>query len=125
MSSATPSDVVEWDTNTHYCVLDLDFHDNNAPACNDLYAAAAALRPTPQQYWLSRSCGLHAIYMSIDPFTAIEPGDLTLDKGQEYVVLDDSQDHWWQVQNKLGEVGFIPSNYVKEKDELGLQNFDW
>lgn len=35
------------------------------------------------------------------------------------------QDHWWQVQNKLGEVGFIPSNYVKEKDALGLQNFEW
>ena len=25
----------------------------------------------------------------------------------------------------LGEVGFIPSNYVKEKDALGLQNYDW
>ena len=30
-----------------------------------------------------------------------------------------------QVQNKHGEVGFIPSNYVKEKDALGLQNYDW
>ena len=38
---------------------------------------------------------------------------------------DDSQDHWWEVRNKLGEVGFIPSNYVKEMDSLGLQNFDW
>lgn len=25
----------------------------------------------------------------------------------------------------MGEVGFIPSNYVKEKDALGLQNFEW
>ena len=52
-------------------------------------------------------------------------GDLTLTKGEEYEVLDDSQDHWWQVRNKLGEEGFIPSNYVKEKDGLGLQNHDW
>jgi tyrosine-protein kinase Tec len=46
-------------------------------------------------------------------------------KGEEYTVIDDSQDHWWQVVNKLGEKGFIPSNYVKEKDALGLQNFEW
>ena len=52
-------------------------------------------------------------------------GDLTLTKGEEYEVLDDSQDHWWQVRNKHGEEGFIPSNYVKEKDALGLQNYDW
>merc|ERR1712223_1477850 len=57
--------------------------------------------------------------------TAIEEGDLTLTKGEEYVVLDDSQDHWWEVRNSRGEVGFIPSNYVKELDALGLQNFDW
>jgi len=50
---------------------------------------------------------------------------LTLTKGEEYVVLDDSQDHWWEVRNSRGEVGFIPSNYVKELDALGLQNFDW
>lgn len=63
--------------------------------------------------------------IAVYPFTAIEPGDLTLTKGEEYVVLDDSQDHWWQVRNSMGEEGFIPSNYVKEKDALGLQNFEW
>ena len=65
------------------------------------------------------------IVISLYPFTAIEPGDLTLAKGEEYEVLDDSQDHWWQVRNKKGEEGFIPSNYVKEKDALGLQTYDW
>ncbi len=65
------------------------------------------------------------IVIAVYPFTAIEPGDLTLAKGEEYEVLDDSQDHWWQVRNKIGEEGFIPSNYVKEKDALGLQNYDW
>ena len=65
------------------------------------------------------------VVVAVCPFTAIEDGDLTLAKGEEYIVLDDSQDHWWEVRNKLGEVGFIPSNYVKEMDSLGLQNFDW
>lgn len=63
--------------------------------------------------------------IAVYPFDAIERGDLSLIKGEEYEVLDDSQDHWWQVRNKHGEEGFIPSNYVKEKDALGLQSFDW
>ncbi len=46
-------------------------------------------------------------------------------KGEQYIVLDDSQDHWWQVENSEGEVGFIPSNYVKKFDDLGLTSFDW
>jgi hypothetical protein len=46
-------------------------------------------------------------------------------KGDQYIVLDDSQDHWWQVENSSGEVGFIPSNYVKKFDDLGLTSFDW
>jgi hypothetical protein len=71
------------------------------------------------------SGGNGKVVIAVYPFTAIEPGDLTLVKGEEYVVLDDSQDHWWQVTNNLAEEGFIPSNYVKEKDGLGLTNFDW
>ena len=35
------------------------------------------------------------------------------------------KDHWWQVENSVGEVGFIPSNYVKKFDDLGLTSFDW
>lgn len=31
------------------------------------------------------------IVIAVYPFTAIEPGDLTLDKNDEYIVLDDSQ----------------------------------
>jgi tyrosine-protein kinase Tec len=65
------------------------------------------------------------LVIAVYPFTAIEPGDLSLVKGEEYTVVDDSQDHWWQVVNKICEKGFIPSNYVKEKDALGLQNFEW
>lgn len=65
------------------------------------------------------------VVVAVYPFTAIEPGDLSLVKGEQYIVLDDSQDHWWQVENSSGEVGFIPSNYVKKFDDLGLTSFDW
>jgi len=65
------------------------------------------------------------VVAAVYPFTAIEPGDLSLVKGEHYTVLDDSQDHWWQVENANGEVGFIPSNYVKKLDDLGLTSFDW
>lgn len=45
-------------------------------------------------------------------------------QGAEYEILDDSQEHWWKVVDRHGAVGYIPSNYVKEKDLLGLQNYE-
>ena len=45
----------------------------------------------------SASASTNKVVVAVYPFTAIEPGDLTLDKGDDYIVLDDSQDHWWQV----------------------------
>lgn len=65
------------------------------------------------------------VVVALYPFEAIEKGDLSLIKGEKYFVLDDSQDHWWQVENGNCEVGFIPSNYVKKMDETGLSTFDW
>lgn len=56
-------------------------------------------------------------------FQAIEKGDLSLEAGREYVVLDDSAEHWWQVKDSNGAVGFIPSNYVEEK--AGLWQHEW
>lgn len=65
------------------------------------------------------------VVVAMYPFDAIESGDLSLVKGEKYIVLDDSQDHWWQVENTNCEVGFIPSNYVKKIDDIGLTSFDW
>ncbi|XP_025205884.1 tyrosine-protein kinase Btk29A isoform X2 [Melanaphis sacchari] len=65
------------------------------------------------------------VVTALYPFKAIEPGDLTLVKGCEYDVIDDSQDHWWKVRDEHGAIGYIPSNYVKEKEFLGLQKYEW
>ncbi|KAI8440311.1 hypothetical protein MSG28_001660 [Choristoneura fumiferana] len=65
------------------------------------------------------------VVVALYPFKAIENGDLSLEKGAEYEVIDDSQEHWWKVKDENGSVGFIPSNYVKEKETLGLQKYEW
>lgn len=65
------------------------------------------------------------VVVALYPFRAIESGDLSLEKGAEYEVLDDSQEHWWKVKDQNGAVGYIPSNYVKEKELIGLQKYEW
>ncbi|XP_066999606.1 tyrosine-protein kinase Btk isoform X2 [Anabrus simplex] len=65
------------------------------------------------------------LVVALYPFKAIETGDLSLEKGAEYEVLDDSQEHWWKVKDEHGAIGYIPSNYVKEKELLGLQKYEW
>lgn len=65
------------------------------------------------------------VVVALYPFKAIESGDLSLEKGAEYEVIDDTQDHWWKVKDEHGSVGYIPSNYVKEKETIGLQKYEW
>ncbi|XP_050342212.1 tyrosine-protein kinase Btk29A isoform X1 [Nymphalis io] len=65
------------------------------------------------------------VVVALYPFKAIESGDLSLEKGAEYEVIDDSQEHWWKVKDENGSVGYIPSNYVKEKETIGLQKYEW
>ena len=60
-------------------------------------AAASGLGTPSAAASASASASTNKVVVAVYPFTAIEPGDLTLDKGDDYVVLDDSQDHWWQV----------------------------
>ncbi|CAG9762218.1 unnamed protein product [Ceutorhynchus assimilis] len=65
------------------------------------------------------------VVVALYNYKAIETGDLSLEKNMEYEVIDDSQEHWWKVRDSKGNIGFIPSNYVKEKELLGLQQYEW
>ncbi|XP_026326375.1 tyrosine-protein kinase Btk29A isoform X3 [Hyposmocoma kahamanoa] len=65
------------------------------------------------------------VVVALYSFRAVESGDLSLEKGAEYEVIDDSQEHWWKVKNEHGSIGYIPSNYVKEKETIGLQKYEW
>ncbi|KAK4886423.1 hypothetical protein RN001_002694 [Aquatica leii] len=65
------------------------------------------------------------VVIALYNYKAIESGDLSLEKNAEYEVIDDGQEHWWKVRDPHGNIGFIPSNYVKEKELVGLQQYDW
>ncbi|XP_041131321.1 tyrosine-protein kinase TXK [Polyodon spathula] len=52
-------------------------------------------------------------------FLAKEPTDLTLQRGQEYIILHKQDQHWWTARDvKYGHEGYIPSNYVTEKNNM-------
>ncbi|KAG7461756.1 hypothetical protein MATL_G00194450 [Megalops atlanticus] len=51
-------------------------------------------------------------------FTATEETDLTLRQGEEYTILHKQDQLWWRAEDKYGNKGFIPSNYVTEKDKI-------
>ncbi|XP_006629905.2 tyrosine-protein kinase TXK isoform X2 [Lepisosteus oculatus] len=51
-------------------------------------------------------------------FLAKEQTDLTLKQGEEYTIIHKQDQHWWKARDKHGNEGFIPSNYVTEKNNM-------
>ncbi|KAF6770282.1 hypothetical protein AHF37_11181, partial [Paragonimus kellicotti] len=47
----------------------------------------------------------------ISPFCAMQPHELTLQKG-EYVELLNDRGHWYRVKNSMGNIGLCPSENV-------------
>ncbi|KFO10046.1 Tyrosine-protein kinase BTK, partial [Balearica regulorum gibbericeps] len=50
--------------------------------------------------------------------------DLQLQKGEEYLILEESHLPWWKARDKNGREGYIPSNYVTETSN-SLEIFEW
>nr|XP_055045471.1 tyrosine-protein kinase Tec [Misgurnus anguillicaudatus] len=65
------------------------------------------------------------VVISLYDFQGSEPHDLSLKTGEEYVILEKSDLNWYKARNKLGEEGYIPSNYVTEKKSDTLEQFVW
>ncbi|KAI4899946.1 hypothetical protein NFI96_025633, partial [Prochilodus magdalenae] len=51
-------------------------------------------------------------------FTASETSDLNLRQGEVYTILHKQDQLWWRAQDKDGNKGFIPSNYVTGTDNI-------
>uniref|UniRef100_A0A8C2CFX6 Tyrosine-protein kinase n=1 Tax=Cyprinus carpio TaxID=7962 RepID=A0A8C2CFX6_CYPCA len=65
------------------------------------------------------------VVIALYDFEALEPHDLTLMKGEEYVILEKCDVNWYKARNKHGCEGYIPSNYVTEKESDTLEQFIW
>ncbi|XP_065585409.1 tyrosine-protein kinase BTK isoform X2 [Cyrtonyx montezumae] len=50
--------------------------------------------------------------------------DLQLQKGEEYLILEESHLPWWKARDKNGREGYIPSNYVTETSN-SLEIYEW
>ncbi|XP_069780807.1 tyrosine-protein kinase Tec-like isoform X3 [Narcine bancroftii] len=63
--------------------------------------------------------------LALYDFEALESHDLSLVKGEEYVLITKSDVHWWKAKDKNGCEGYIPSNYVTEKKSSTLEKYEW
>ncbi|XP_045920631.1 tyrosine-protein kinase Tec isoform X1 [Micropterus dolomieu] len=65
------------------------------------------------------------VVVALYDFPGTEPQDLSLIKGDEYVILDKCDVNWYKARNMYGEEGYIPSNYITEKKSGNLVQFVW
>ena len=71
-------------------------------------AAQPPLPPTPQPP-MQQMFEVVAMFQHV----ATEPSDLSINVGDKLFVLDCTEQHWWKARNALGQVGFVPRNYVR------------
>ncbi|XP_028419761.1 tyrosine-protein kinase TXK [Perca flavescens] len=75
------------------------------------------LPPPPPDEADAEGSGLLSVVAMYD-FNPQEDTDLPLKQGEEYVILHKQDQLWWRAQDKHGNKGFIPSNYVTEKNNI-------
>ncbi|KAF4012964.1 hypothetical protein G4228_004402 [Cervus hanglu yarkandensis] len=64
------------------------------------------------------------IVVAMYDFQATEAHDLRLERGQEYIILEKNDVHWWKARDKYGSEGYIPSNYVTGKKSNNLDQYE-
>lgn len=65
------------------------------------------------------------VVVAMYDFQATEAHDLRLERGQEYIILEKNDLHWWRARDKYGSEGYIPSNYVTGKKSNNLDQYEW
>lgn len=76
-----------------------------------LEEAAPPIPPKPAQKQM------RALY----DYVASQAEDLSMTKGEVLLILEE-QPNWWKAKNKVGQVGFVPSNYL---GGLGWESEPW
>ncbi|ROL01521.1 Tyrosine-protein kinase Tec [Anabarilius grahami] len=95
------------------------------PVPGDESSGSMARRPPPPppQETQEEAGPQEEVVIALYDFEGLETHDLTLKKGEEYVILEKCDVNWYKARDKHGEEGYIPSNYVTEKESDTLEQF--
>lgn len=63
MGTVRQGQIIQWEGKKHVCVLDVDY-SYHKPTPGQLVAFADIMQPNPAYYWLSKSGGLHCVYVA-------------------------------------------------------------
>lgn len=77
--------------------------------------------PRPQPIPKSPELEVVALYS----FAPQELGDITLVQGETYTIVENSRLYWWKARDRYGNEGYVPANYVQDKQKDGLETKDW
>ncbi|XP_051784317.1 tyrosine-protein kinase Tec isoform X2 [Erpetoichthys calabaricus] len=69
--------------------------------------------------------GKEEIVIAMYDFIGVESHDLNLIQGEEYIIVEKCDINWYRAQDKDGNEGYIPSNYVTEKKSNNLDQYPW
>jgi hypothetical protein len=77
------------------------------------------LPPPPPQNAPAAPVNQDNLFVALYDYTARAEDDLNFKKGDQLLVLNQSDGDWWQAQHMVsGRKGFIPSNYVAKVQSI-------
>ncbi|XP_060935786.1 tyrosine-protein kinase ITK/TSK [Limanda limanda] len=99
-----------------------------APGCH-VYdpLGYASKKPLPQlpDPKMEPQGGEQRMVIALQDYTPMGDEDLPLQKDQEYVLIRNTHPDWWAVQDKQGNIGFVPSRHIAEKSGSSFERFEW
>lgn len=60
------------------------------------------------------------MYRALYDFESDSAQALVFHAGDQFTVLEQTDEHWWLAQNGFGQIGYVPHNYI-DKDQVGLR----
>ncbi|KAJ8262186.1 hypothetical protein GJAV_G00163480 [Gymnothorax javanicus] len=83
--------------------------------------------PPPEEFEAESNAkeSQEVVAIALYDFDGKEVHDLTIVKGEEYVIVEKCNANWYKARNKYGEEGYVPGNYVAEKKLGQLDQYVW
>lgn len=91
-------------------------------APNDVARHDSPPKPPPRPQQVPR---VEIEVVALYDFSPQEAGDIELIQGEYYTIVENSRMYWWKARDRYGHEGYVPANYVQDKQKDGLETKDW